>query len=278
MARGLWHEMNCLMHDCDPYGHLMVGSAPMQPAQLARLVGITSKECTALLAELEVAGVFSRTESGAIFSRRMVRDEEVRERRASGGGAGAEHGQKGAIHGAKGGRPRKLMGGSETPLTEARKPPPAFASTSASAEVSVETGVSTSSADADLLGDDPDSGKSGGKLRLPPCPHEQIVSLYHQVLPELPGVRVLDDERRKAIRALWAFPLTQKRLDGSDRATGAAGALEWIREYFNQARHDDWLMGRVGRTGDHKNWRCTLEFLSTSKCIKRVLEQTEVTA
>lgn len=137
-ARGLWHEMNCLMHDCDPYGHLCVGAAPMSPSQLARLVGITPRECTALLAELETAGVFSRSEVGVIFSRRMVRDEQLRERRASGGQAGAEHGTKGAEYGKKGGRPRKqnppsddAEGGSKTPLVGSNKPPPASASASA---------------------------------------------------------------------------------------------------------------------------------------------------
>ncbi len=130
-ARGLWHEMNCLMHDCEPYGHLCVGSKPMQPAQLARLVGVTPKECQKLLGELEAAGVFSRAQDGAIFSRRMVRDESLRERRASGGQLGAEHGSKGGSQGVKGGRPKSTKGGFETPLTGNIKPPPASASASA---------------------------------------------------------------------------------------------------------------------------------------------------
>lgn len=137
-ARGLWHEMNCLMHDCEPYGHLCVGPAAMQPAQLARLVGITPKECTLLLDELEGAGVFSRTPEGVIYSRRMVRDEALRERRANGGQAGAEHGAKGAKHGAKGGRPSGKNppsgdggGGLKTPLGSPEYPPPASASASA---------------------------------------------------------------------------------------------------------------------------------------------------
>ena len=94
-ARGLWHEMNCLMHDCEPYGHLMVGSAPMKVAQLCRLAGVVVGEGEQLLAELESAQVFSRTDGGAIYSRRMVRDEDLRERRAAGGHLGAEHGIKG---------------------------------------------------------------------------------------------------------------------------------------------------------------------------------------
>lgn len=137
-ARGLWHEMNCIMHDCEPYGHLVIGGRPMQAAQLARLVGVSPKECAALLAELEQAGVFSRTDDGAIFSRRMVRDERVRNARADGGKAGSEHGVKGAIHGAKGGRPKKpkggFEGGSKTPLGDAEKPPPSSSSSSSSSK------------------------------------------------------------------------------------------------------------------------------------------------
>lgn len=142
-ARGLWHELCCLMHDCNPYGHLTLGQAAMQPAQLARIVGTDLAECVALLAELEHAAVFSRAVDGAIYSRRMVRDEVVRDRRAAGGDAGARFGGRGAGHGAKGGRPRAtgvdaeggLEGGSEGGLEGgskgAYKPPPASASATA---------------------------------------------------------------------------------------------------------------------------------------------------
>jgi hypothetical protein len=134
-ARGLWVELMCVMHDCEPYGHLVVGGKAMQPAQLARLVGVSEKECKALLAELEDAGVCSRTDSGVLYSRRMVRDEELRRVRAEGGRAGAEHGAKGASHGSKGGRPRKpkggFEGGSETPLDPDIEPPPSSSSSSA---------------------------------------------------------------------------------------------------------------------------------------------------
>lgn len=140
-ARGLWHEMNCLMHQGEPYGHLtMPNGNPMTVTQLATLSKITARECNKLLAHLEEAGVFSRTESGTIYSRRMVRDEAVRNARAEGGKDGAEHGAKGAEHGAKGGRPAKDKGGSKTPLDDSGKgglktglePPPSSSSSSSS--------------------------------------------------------------------------------------------------------------------------------------------------
>lgn len=88
-ARGLWAEMLCVMHEADPYGHLMVNGQAVAPAQMAALAGITAKECTKLTAELGAAGVYSTTDAGVIFSRRMVRDKARKEtNRKNGRGGG----------------------------------------------------------------------------------------------------------------------------------------------------------------------------------------------
>lgn len=75
-ARGLWVEMLCIMHEATPYGTLLVNGRRLDKKQLAALVGIPERDCTALLLELEGGGVFSREEDGTIFSRRMRRDAE----------------------------------------------------------------------------------------------------------------------------------------------------------------------------------------------------------
>lgn len=130
-ARGLWHEMNTLMHEGEPYGHLTVNGKPMTIAQLANLCRITPAKCKAMVDELLAAGVPSvDPATGALYSRRMVRDEVVRNARAAGGKAGAEHGIKGAEAGKKGGRPVYQEGGSETPLSGGEKPPPSSSSSS----------------------------------------------------------------------------------------------------------------------------------------------------
>jgi hypothetical protein len=133
-ARGLWHEMNCLMHEGEPYGHLTLNGRPMTVAQLANQCRISAPQCKKLLDELTAAGVPSVTADGVLFSRRMVRDEAVRNARAAGGKDGAEHGIKGAESGAKGGRPKGSKGGSETPLTGGSKPPPSSSSSSSTSE------------------------------------------------------------------------------------------------------------------------------------------------
>ncbi len=73
-ARGLWIECIGLMHRATPYGHLVIRGRVPTARQLAAIVSAPEREVEKLLAELEGAGVFERTEDGAIYSRRMVRD------------------------------------------------------------------------------------------------------------------------------------------------------------------------------------------------------------
>ncbi len=87
-ARGLWIELMCVAHESDEYGVLSVNRKPLTTQQLARTVGESPAVIGKLLEELEQAGVFSRNEAGAIFSRRMVKDEHLRNVRASAGRLG----------------------------------------------------------------------------------------------------------------------------------------------------------------------------------------------
>lgn len=73
-ARGLWMEMICLMHEAEPYGHLLVNGKAVTVKQLASLASVPLNEASKYLAELEDAGVYS-VESDVIISRRMVRDK-----------------------------------------------------------------------------------------------------------------------------------------------------------------------------------------------------------
>lgn len=114
--------------------------------------------------------------------------------------------------------------------------------------------------------------------KLPPCPSQEIISLYHSVLPELPAIKLLSDQRKKAIGVFWKWVLTSKRSDGLNRANSSESALEWICAYFQRARDNDFLMGRNTQTGPHANWQCDLDFLLTEKGKKQVIEKTKETA
>ena len=129
-ARGMWIDLMCVMHECEPYGHLALNGAPMTPAKIAGQIGVTPQQVKKLLDELLENGVARKTPEGTIYSKRMVDDERIRNARANGGKAGSEHGIKGAEHGSKGGRPTVQKGGLETPLPDELTPPPSSSSSS----------------------------------------------------------------------------------------------------------------------------------------------------
>lgn len=87
-ARGLWIECMCLMHEAEPYGHLIVRGVALETPQLAAIVGATEQSIRACLHELEEAGVLSVKPDGTVYCRRMVRDAKNRERAKN-------HGKKG---------------------------------------------------------------------------------------------------------------------------------------------------------------------------------------
>ena len=87
-ARGLWIELMCIAHESEEYGVLSINGKAMTTHQISRMVGESPAAVARLLVELEDAGVFSRDEKWAIFSRRMVKDERIRNVRAEAGRLG----------------------------------------------------------------------------------------------------------------------------------------------------------------------------------------------
>lgn len=87
-ARGLWMDILCFMHEGSPYGYLKVNHKVILAPNLARMCGLTLEETEGCLAELAEAGVFETDAEGVIFSRRMIRDEELRNKRAACGHLG----------------------------------------------------------------------------------------------------------------------------------------------------------------------------------------------
>ncbi len=83
-------------------------------------------------------------------------------------------------------------------------------------------------------------------------PYDEIVNVYHEVLPELPSVHVLTDKRRKHINATW-----QKSIK--------ARSLEWWREYFEHVSGIPFLLGSKG-------WKADFEFLTNFNNIVKVIE------
>ena len=97
-----------------------------------------------------------------------------------------------------------------------------------------------------------------GEQGRPPCPHERIVALYHEVLPELRRVREWNETRRRLLGRRWS-----ERPERQD--------LSWWREFFGYVRQSRFLMGQTtGR--DSRAFDCDLEWLVRPTNFAKVIE------
>ncbi|KAK6697169.1 hypothetical protein SNK04_014257 [Fusarium graminearum] len=107
----------------------------------------------------------------------------------------------------------------------------------------------------DLLGDSPrPKPKKNGP---PPCPHLEIVDLFHEVLPELPEVRTWEE------RVGTSLPR-----DGS-RAFPAEHRV--VAPVLPDCPQSGWLMGKVNGH-DGTPFKCTLEWLVSPDNFAKVIE------
>lgn len=86
--KGVWIDLLCLMFECEDRGVLSTGGEPWSDEDIAAAVGGDHSEVLSCLRELLRKGVAHRNQSGAIFSRRLVRDEKLRQQKILAGQKG----------------------------------------------------------------------------------------------------------------------------------------------------------------------------------------------
>lgn len=101
--RGLWIDMLCIMFRAENRGYLEAGGSRIGSKGLARMVGASEAEVKQSLDTLQATGVCSTTDTGTIYSRRMVRDEKLRQSKAEAGRKGGLISRPKAESEAKGG-------------------------------------------------------------------------------------------------------------------------------------------------------------------------------
>jgi len=229
-ARGLWIDMICFMHEGNPYGHLKVGDKVIHPENLARMVGESLETLQAWLTELSEASVFETTPDGVIYSKRMVRDENLRQIRAAGG--------------IKGGNPA-LLANKVNPKDnhmvndEVKQKTTPSSSSSSSSSTSLNTFISPPDGEPEQKAD----------KKLPGCDHKSIVELYHQLLPTMRRVEVWNDTRAGYLRQRWREVAVE--LSETKEITHA-DVLTWWEEFFKHVSKSKFLTGKIndksGRT------------------------------
>jgi len=80
--------MLCLMFECEPRGYLKINGRVPSYKQLSLMLDCPQSDLEHSIDELRQAGVLSESKDGCIFSRRLVRDEEIRNKRSQAGKLG----------------------------------------------------------------------------------------------------------------------------------------------------------------------------------------------
>jgi hypothetical protein len=87
--RGLWFDLLCYMWESTERGVMVTPNGrPYTDSEIIRMVGLDNQNSGNWLTSLLTEGVCSRRDDGAIFSKRMVRDEKTRQIRRETGAKG----------------------------------------------------------------------------------------------------------------------------------------------------------------------------------------------
>lgn len=113
--------------------------------------------------------------------------------------------------------------------------------------------------------DEPVEGK---RNTVPPCPHQQILALYHELLPELPRMKVWDGARQQGLTARW-----RERWKAGHYATQADGLAYWRRMFEYIGKKCDWLMGRSENYGGRKPFQASLDWIVKPQNFAKIIER-----
>lgn len=106
---------------------------------------------------------------------------------------------------------------------------------------------------------DPNNNISSQKKANNPCPHDQIIDVYHEILPELPKVRTWTNRRRSFLEARW-----NERYES--RNGFKSNTLEFWEALFRYIHESDFLMGRK------TDFRVNLEWIITKRNFYKIIE------
>lgn len=137
----MWLELLFLMHESDERGKLMLAGKPISEERLANILHIDKQKITTMISIYLELGVASLcVETGALMSRRMVRDEDLINKRR-------EAGKKGGNPDFKKGEANPYYQKDKQPdkqkdkQTDKQKITPSFSSSSSDKEINKERGL-----------------------------------------------------------------------------------------------------------------------------------------
>jgi uncharacterized protein YdaU (DUF1376 family) len=87
------------------------------------------------------------------------------------------------------------------------------------------------------------------------CPHQLIIDLYHDKLPQLRRIKVWTDKRKKNLRTRW-------------REDKKHQTLEFWERLFDYISRSDFLTGKIG----DGNWQANLEWIVNPTNFVKIIE------
>ncbi|HEK0728774.1 TPA: replication protein [Proteus mirabilis] len=103
---------------------------------------------------------------------------------------------------------------------------------------------------------EPDDKKSSSKIKLN---YEKIINSYHDILSDMPAIKVMTDERKRKLRNFWIkFKFNQERWE--NYLSYIASNCRWMMEDRDNGRGGTWR-------------RKNLDYLITERCYVAVKEE-----
>lgn len=93
---------------------------------------------------------------------------------------------------------------------------------------------------------------------VPPCPHADIVAMYHSMLPAHPRIKVWDSSRAANLRQRW-------------REDSKRQSLDYWQRFFKHVAASPFLAGRAS-SGDRRPFVASLDWLVMPKNFAKVIE------
>jgi hypothetical protein len=137
----------------------------------------------------------------------------------------------------------------------AQKEAPERNRTQTNAQERPDTDTDTDSELKAIVSSDHAADSLPGHPAKPDCPHQDIIAIYHEVLPQCPQVRDWTPARATQLRARWN--------ESPDRQH-----LAYWRRFFEYAGQSDFLMGRTGP----KPFFADLEWMTKSGNFTKIRE------
>ena len=89
-VRMIWFELLGYMWESNERGYLTLNGNAVITSVITKLIGVDISVIEKAIAQMELYGTFSRREDGAIYCRKMVKDEEIRKKKSESGKEGMD--------------------------------------------------------------------------------------------------------------------------------------------------------------------------------------------